>query len=223
MDFSYWINTKDYSTATLIWNGTGCLFWLITYAALVRSIFKKKFVEMPFVIGAGNIAWEFVWSFCYHPTTGKFYALSYQGCFFLDVFIFWMMFKYGAKQIEVPIVKKYFKYILFGLLIIWVPLNYFYVAQGYDTPVCANSGYILSLFISLLYPLLLLRNTPTNFSPTVAWCKFIGTGCVTVSMFLMYPHNYFVQILGASCFVLDFSFSILLTKQLKAQQSGAQI
>lgn len=217
LELSYWINTKDYTTATLIWNGTGCLFWLITYTALIISIFKKKFVEMPFVIGAGNIAWEFVWSFIAHPTTGRFYAMSYQGCFFLDVFIFWMMFKYGAKQIEVPLVKKYFKLVLIGLLIIWLPLNYFYVVQGYDTPVGANSGYILSLFISLLYPLLLLRNTPTNFSPVVAWAKFIGTGCVTVSMFLMYPTNYFVQTLGAACFVLDCSFAILLTRQLKSK------
>ena len=221
MDISYWINTKDYSTATLIWNGTGCVFWLITYAAMIRNIIKKKFVEMPFLIAAGNIAWEFVWSFCWHPTTGRFYALSYQGCFFLDCYIFAMMFKYGHKQIEIPLMKKYFKLILVGLAVIWLPLNYFYVAQGYDTPVGANSGYILSLFISLLYPVLLLRTDVSYFSPTVAWAKWIGTGCVTVSMFLMYPTNYFVQILGGACFILDFCFGILLTRKLKELKSSA--
>ena len=218
-NLDYWINTKDYTPATLIWNGIGCLFWLVTYAAMVRSIIKNKFVEMPFVVAAGNIAWEFVWSFCVHPTTGKFYAMSYQGCFFLDVYIFAMMFKYGHKQIEIPVIKKYFKLILVGLAIIWLPLNYFYVMQGYDTPVGANSGYILSLFISLLYPMLLLRNQVTNFSPVVAWCKFIGTGCVTVSMFLMYPTNYFVQILGGACFFLDCGFAIMLSKKLKEQKN----
>ena len=221
MELSYWINTKDYSTATLIWNGTGCFFWLITYAAMIRSIIKTKFVEMPFLIAAGNIAWEFVWSFCWHPTTGRFYALAYQGCFFLDCYIFWMMFKYGHKQIEIPLMKKYFKLILVGLAVIWLPLNYFYVKQGYDTPVGANSGYILSLFISLLYPVLLLRTDVSLFSPTVAWAKWIGTGCVTVSMFLMYPENYFVQVLGGACFVLDFCFGILLTKKLKELKQKA--
>ncbi len=214
MDVNYWINTKDYTAPQLVWNGVGCLFWVITYAALVIEIRKRKFVEMPFFIAAGNIAWEFVWSVFYHPDTGKLYALSYQGAFLLDVFIFYSIIKYGSKQIEIPEIKKYFTWIVIGLLIIWLPLNYFYVAQGLDTPIGGNSGYILNLIISLLYPMLLLRNNPANFSRVVAWSKFIGTGCITVSMFLIYPKNYFVQTLGASCFVLDLFYSILLTKKL---------
>ena len=71
MDLNYWINTKDYSTPALIWNGVGCLFWVITYAALVKEILKRKYVEMPFFIAAGNLAWEFIWSVFYHPSTGK--------------------------------------------------------------------------------------------------------------------------------------------------------
>ena len=214
MDINYWINTKDYTTAQLAWNGVGCLFWVVTYAALLREIIVRKFVEMPFFIATGNIAWEFVWSFFCHPNTGKLYALSYQGAFALDVFIFYSILKYGSKQVDIPEIKKHFKWIAIGLLIIWLPLNYFYVVQGFDTPIGANSGYILNLIISLLYPMLLLRSNPSDFSKIVAWCKFIGTGCITVSMFLIYPTNYFVQILGAACFVLDFFYSILLTQKL---------
>lgn len=215
LELSYWINTKDYTTSQLIWNGIGCFFWLIVYAALLKNSIKTKFVEMPFVIAAGNIAWEFVWSFCYHPTTGRLYALGYEACFFLDVFIFWLVFKYGAKQIEIPFMKKYFKFILVGLILMWTPLNYLFVYQGFDTPVGANSGYILNLIISMVYPLLLFRTDPKNFSPIVAWGKFLGTGCITVSMFLIYPENYFVQLLGVSCFILDLAFSIVLMKKLK--------
>ena len=101
-------------------------------------------------------------------------------------------------------------YVVYWLLL---PV-YFYVAQGFDTPIGANSGYILNIIISLLYPVLLLSNNAANFSKTVAWCKFIGTACITVSMFLIYPTNYFVQTLGAICFVLDFFYSILLTQKL---------
>ena len=214
MDINYWINTKDYTTAQLVWNGVGCLFWVITYVGLVREIIVRKFVEMPFFIATGNIAWEFVWSVFFHPNTGKLYALSYQGAFLLDVFIFYSILKYGSKQVDIPEIKKHFKWIAIGLLIMWVPLNYFYVAQGFDTAIGANSGYILNLIISLLYPMLLLRSNPANFSKIVAWCKFIGTGCITVSMYLIYPTNHFVQILGATCFVLDFFYSILLTQKL---------
>ena len=215
MDVTYWINTNNYSTSALLWNGIGCLFWVITYAALVIEIRKRKYVEMPFFIAAGNIAWEFIWSFFYHPDTGVLYALSYQGAFLLDVYIFYSMLKYGYKQINIPEIQKHFKLIAVCLFLMWVPLNYFYVKQGFDTPIGANSGYILNLIISLLYPLLLLRGDVKNFSQVVAWCKFIGTGCITVSMFIIYPNNYFVQILGGACFILDLSYSILLKFKYK--------
>ena len=156
MDVNYWINTKDYSTPALVWNVVGCLFWVVTYLALVRGIIKRKYVEMPFFIAAGNIAWEFVWSFIYHPDTGRLYSLSYQCAFLLDVFIFICILKYGDKQIEIPEIKKRFKLIAFGLLIMWLPLNYFFVAQGFDTSIGANSGYILNLIISLLIPSIFL-------------------------------------------------------------------
>ena len=213
-DLNYWINTKDYSTAQLVWNGIGCLFWVVTYAALLREIVVKKYVEMPFFIAAGNLAWEFVWSFFYHPNTGKLFALSYQGAFLLDVFIFYSILKYGYKQISVPEIQKYFKWIAITLLVMWIPLNYFFVTQGFDTAIGANSGYILNLIISLLYPLLLLRSDPKNFSETVAWFKFLGTGCISVSMFLIYPDNYFVHILAVCCFIFDLSYTLLLKRKL---------
>lgn len=218
MDINYWINFKDYTHPQLIWNGVGCLFWVITYAVLVKEIITKQFVEMPFFIALGNVSWEFVWSFFYHPNTGKLFALSYQAAFVLDVFIVASILKYGHKQINIPELKKHFVPLVIGLLIMWLPLNYFFVAQGFDTAIGANSGYILNIIISLLYPLLLLRTKASYFSATVAWCKFIGTGCITVSMFLMYPHNYFVMVLGASCFILDLLYSILLTQKLQQQQ-----
>lgn len=214
-NLDYWINTKDYTTTQLLWNGIGCLFWVITYAALVREILIKKFVEMPFFIATGNLAWEFIWSFFYHPDTGKLFSLSYQGAFLLDVFIFYFILKYGYKQITIPEIQKHFKLIALVLLVMWVPLNYFFVKQGFDTSIGANSGYILNLIISLLYPILLLRSDAKYFSETVAWCKFIGTGCISVSMFLIYPTNYLVHTLAISCFILDLFYAIILKIKLK--------
>ncbi len=205
-----WINTDDYTVSQLVWNGVGCFFWLITYAVILRNSFKKKFVEMPFMIAAGNISWEFVWSFCFHPNTGKFYMIGYQASFFLDVFIFALILRYGAKQIDIPILKKHFRILMIGLLFIWIPLNYFFVDQGFDTAIGANSGYILNLIISLLYPILYWRSDPSNFSKVVSWCRFLGTGFITVSMFLIYPANHLVQVLGIACFVIDLSFTIYL-------------
>ena len=211
MDFNYWINTKDYAVSGLLWNGIGCLFWVITYLALVVRIIKRKYVEMPFFIASGNFAWEFVWSFFFHPNTGRLFSLSYQCAFILDIFIFMSVLKYGNKQIELPEIKRIFKFLATASLIIWLPLNYFFVIQGFDTPIGANSGFILNLIISILYPFLMLRSNVQNFSRIIAWCKWLGTGFITVSMFIFYPNNYFVQTLGISCFVIDLLYAILLT------------
>lgn len=212
MTLSYWINTTDYTLPELLWNGIGCSFWLITYIAIARHSYKTKFVEMPFVIAAGNIAWEFVWGFCFHPDTGRFYVLGYQASFFLDVFIFALVLKYGSKQIEIPIFKNNFKIMMVGLILLWLPLNYFFVAQGFDTPIGANSGYILNLMISMLYPILYFRSDPSKFSRLVSWSRFLGTGCITVSMFLIYPENHFLHVLGIACFGLDLAFTVFLEK-----------
>ena len=82
------INFTEYSTTGLIFNGLGCILWVVTYAVLILEIRKKKFVEMPAYVAGANIGWEFVWSFIYHPNSGLLYALSYQAAFFLDCYIF---------------------------------------------------------------------------------------------------------------------------------------
>lgn len=215
MDIHYWVNTTDYSISQLAWNGIGCLFWLVTYIVIIVNSRKTKFVEMPFVIAVGNISWEFIWSFFYHPNTGKFYVYGYQASFFLDLAIFWMVFKYGSKQIDIPTIKKYFKQILIGLILIWVPLNYFFVKEGFDTLIGANSGYILNLIISLLYPILYFRNNGQLFSRLVSWSRFLGTACISVSMFLMYPNNHFLHTLAIACFIIDLCFTLYLENQHK--------
>ena len=54
------INTQDYPISGLVFNGVGCLFWVVAYAVLVWEIVKRKFVEMPAYIACANIGWEFV-------------------------------------------------------------------------------------------------------------------------------------------------------------------
>ena len=212
----YWINTVDYTFWQLMFNGVGCLFWVITYAVMVKKIIKNKFVEMPWFIACGNLAWEFIWSFFYQPDTGRLFALSYQGAFLLDIFIFIHVVMYGRSQLNLSFLKDNWKLISITCLVSWIPLNYFFVQQGYDTSIGANSGYILNIIISCLYPLLLLRNNAANFSNVIAWCKMLGTGLITVSMFLIYPNNYFIQTLGVLVLLLDCGYIYLL--KIKKQE-----
>jgi hypothetical protein len=171
---------------------------------------KKKFVEMPFFIAAGNITWEFVWSFIYFPDTGKIFALQYQAAFALDCVIFYYVFTYGAAYIKMPEMKRNFKAICIFSLIGWGVLNYFFVADGYDTAIGATSGCILNLVISVMYPIVMIQTGAQYFSTIVAWCKMLGTGLITVSLFFFYPKNHFVQSLGVIILLLDCYYIYLL-------------
>jgi hypothetical protein len=215
MQLNDFFNTTDYSLSQLLWNGIGCFGWLIAYVFIVLNARKHKFIEMPFIIAAGNVSWEFMWSFYAHPDTGLFFKYGYQASFFLDIIIIYYTFKYARNQLQIPLLKKYFHFILLGLIVFWLPLNYFFIKQGFDTPIGANSGYILNLIISFLYIPLYLRNSQFHFSKIVGLSRSLGTALITVSMFLIYPENYFVQVLGVSCFLLDACFCYLLFSNKK--------
>lgn len=208
------INFNDYPVSGLIFNGIGCLFWVVAYAVLVWEIRKKKYVEMPAYVAGANIGWELVWSFFYHPNTGFLFSLSYQAAFLLDCFIFFSILRYGIKQPMPDLIKKNFT--LFAVLnfIFWVFWSYFYRNEGYDTAIGANSGYIINVILSLqcLFLLLQTRET-TRFSMIFAWSRMLGTGLISVSMFIFYPDSQFIQLLGVVCFIIDCTFIFLLWKR----------
>jgi len=216
----YWINTVDFSIPALLTNGIGCIFWVVTYAAMVWDIHKKKFVEMPVFVAAANLAWEFVWSFFYNPETGKLFALSYIGAFFLDVWIFWHVLKYGTKQIsQAPEeIKKLFVPLSVINLIAWGFICYFFVSLGYDDNIGATSGYMLNFMISVLYLVLIFSmKDVSGFSKLVAWGKMLGTGLISVSMFMIFPQNYLIHTLAILCLILDCIYIVILNKRKKAQ------
>lgn len=205
------INFQDYSLIGLIFNGVGCLFWVVAYAVLVREIVKKKFVEMPAYVAGANIGWEFVWSFFYHPDTGLLFSLSYQAAFLLDCFIFYSVLRYGTKQPMNEESRKHFKFFCIANFIFWILFSYTYRHEGFDTMIGANSGYIINVVLSLQCVFLLFQTRDTKeFSMLLAWSRMLGTGLITVSMFIFYPENSFVQLLGVTCLLLDCSFIYVL-------------
>jgi hypothetical protein len=210
-------NTEKFTILELLLKVVGCFFWFLAYVLLARNSFKKKFVEMPFFILAGNFAWEFVWSFIYQSDGGSFFVDGLRICFFLDVFILIMALLYGSKQINIPKLNKHFIWIMLLLVVVFIPLNYFFVKQGYDTPNGANSGFILNFIISISCPILYLRSESKYFSIPFTFFRFIGTAILTVVVFLTHPNNYFVQTLGVGCFIADLAFTIYLIKNRTAE------
>jgi hypothetical protein len=198
------VNRDDYTFAQLAWNGIGCAAWLVAYAALLYNIRRRRFVEMPALVAGANIGWEYVWSFRFKPDTGALFLAMYRGAFFLDLFIFCLLLEHGARQPMPAAMRRHFRPVAFANAVLWGALCYFFTAEGYDTRIGANSGYVINVFLSASYLLNVLRGEdPTLYSPVIAWSKMLGTGAITVSLFLIYDGHEFVKLLGVICAVLD--------------------
>jgi hypothetical protein len=190
----------------------GFLLWGVAYALLVFRIPRQRFVEIPFFAVCGNVTWEFLWGFCWHvemmgETLQWFYRL---GCV-LDFFILACVFRYGAKQVSLPVLKRSFAPMVVASLAGWTAFYWTFRGQGYDLPLGSNSAYAVNVVMSILYINLVLRvRDPEPFSADIGWLKGVGTGMVTVFVYLKYPDNTFVQALGVITALLDGAYLVLL-------------
>jgi len=207
MDWKYLFNTDVYSIPELVLCCTGGAMWAILYVIMLFRIRKYKYVEMPYFVAAGNIAWEFLWAWVFSDLIdlGAAYVFLYRAWFFLDCLIFYYVVRYGSLQTNNPHIKKHFKPIVLGTMLIWMGLIFSFVKSGYDLPLGVNSAYILNLAISVLYILLFMRQRESgDFSKAVAWLKMLGSGVITIAFWTMIPKDsHFEHFAGPVVFVID--------------------
>jgi hypothetical protein len=214
------VNTKDYTILELILFGVGCYMWVVAYGIYIVNIRRGRCLDMAIFGACGNLAWETVWSW-HMPSTdmGLVMLWAYRFWFLFDLYIFWGIMQYGYKQMTTPALRTAFKPMMIITTFFCTALFLAFKVQGYDTPIGANSAFILQDFDSILCLMLLLRKPPgVYFSNAVGWWRSIGTGTNVVFMFLHYPHNYFLQILAASALIVDSTYltiSVLRTRKNK--------
>ncbi|MBI1307513.1 MAG: hypothetical protein GC181_13005 [Bacteroidetes bacterium] len=231
MDWTYYFNTDKYTVAQLVMCALGGAMWAILYILMLLNIRKHKYVEMPYFVAAGNIAWEFLWAWVYadHIDLGAAYVFLYRCWFFFDLFIFSHVFQYGHKQIVNPYVRERFKPILITLVIVWAGLIYSYMLSSLDYPLGVNSAYVLNLIITVLYIQLYMRQWQSGkFLKSVAWLKMLGSGIITVAFWSMInidappnPVQYFEHIAGPVVFVIDCFYIYMIYNWNKPQVDPA--
>lgn len=207
------INWRDYQAWAIILTLTGGLAWIIMYGRIIQGIIKHKYVEMPVFAACGNFAWEFCWSWIFADkvTLGQIFIWSYRVWFLLDIFIIWAVITYGAKQIDIPEVKRHWKMIVPLLVLMWGAFIYTFVLVNKDDLWGAPSAFMLNIFISGLFVLLFLRQrSQRRFSRTQAWCKFVGTTSYSIAYLSFQPDEPNLRALCAIIFVLDLSYLFLL-------------
>ncbi|MBD3223132.1 MAG: hypothetical protein GF313_00270 [Caldithrix sp.] len=217
------INLELYTPLEFFFYFTGFFLWGVLYVILMRNIIKYKFVEMPFIVAAGNIAWELLYSFVFEMDMGYLLTWLYRIGTLVDVFIFIMVLRYGHKQItHLKGVEKYFRPMVVLIFLGWGILFYFYRSQGLDNSLGTISAIQLNMVISALYIVLILsRPTLYGMSYAIAWLKMLGTGLVTVFLFLHFPDNHFIQTMGIFVFIVDNIYIYMFAQRRKAEKKIA--
>lgn len=218
------LNLKDYTPLELFLFGFGCYLWAVVYGICIWNIRKHKFIEVPIFAACGNIGWEFTWSFLLATNMGPLMQWCYQLWFFFDLFIFYAVLRYGWKQVQTERLRPYLPPILVFIAVAHAAAFYFMGISGLDTPIGANSAFLLNLTLSILYIFLIIRQTDVSrFSMWIAWGKMIGTGTNTVFMniYLPYADNHFLHFLSIMTTTLDCVYIFLLWRMKKQARQAA--
>lgn len=219
-----WLNTTDYTPFELILFGLGCFGWVVSYVAILRRVQKNRFLEIPAGAVVANVAWEFLWGFTFTTSMGMVFAWGYRIWFFLDLFIVYMLFKYGWKQADIPVIARSFNAASAFGIACWLVALYYFIRGGYDTSYGAISGYILNVMMSALYLVLIAKqsNNPQYFSEVVAWSKMLGTALLSVFNFMVRPDDHLLMTLYVATLVLDVAY-IVAVRTLRGRAVPARI
>jgi hypothetical protein len=200
-----------YSGAEIFWYIGGFLVWTPAYVAVIVIAWRERRLEIPAIAAVGNITWEFIWGFVYKVDMGWGLQLVYQLAFVLDCFILYNVFRYGALQTSNALVRRLFPYLAVGLIAGWAAFYLGLHGGHYDLPLGSVSAYLLNLAESAIYLWVgLTILDPRQQSPTVAWSKGLGTGMVSVFVFLRYDDNDFVKVLAVLVGVIDLGYFVAL-------------
>jgi hypothetical protein len=210
------LDTRLYSPWEIFWYVGGFLAWTPAYVAIILRAVKRKQLEIPVVAAVGNVTWEFLWGFFFHVDMGWGLQWIYRGAFIMDLPILIYVYLYGAKQSGTPLVRQWFPLINSAIVAGWVAFHITMKNSGYDLPLGSVSAYAVNVVESGAYLWfgMTLAN-PRDLSMTVAWSKFIGTGMVTVFIFMVFYGNPFVRCLAIIVTVLDISYTVVLHNRIR--------
>jgi hypothetical protein len=212
---NYWLNTAKYSSAELVLFGIGAFFWLLCYVFVIRGIIKYKYVGISASVVGANIAWEFLWAFVFRQDMGMVIQIGYYGWFALDVFIVYSMFKYGHKQVHQE-AHKHFKLFFAYSILAWTLVLYFFIKEGYDNSIGANSAYAIQLLISASCLGMMLRSPlEKGISYIAAWSRMLGSLFCGIMCIIHWPENHLILMMVILFMLIDIFYLWTATKNLK--------
>lgn len=189
------------------------IFWIMAYYLIIYKGFKDKSFGMPLIAVAGNISWEFIFSFIYPQTGAPHGAMQLPvniAWFFLDIIIVFQYIKYGKKDF----LKQYPAWMFIPTILISIitalGLEFFIINEFNDT-LGIYTAFSANLVISITFiQMFFKRNSSKGQSIYIGISKMLGT---FFSYFMVQPYvpdSKLIILLWLLCFVFDLFYCVLI-------------
>lgn len=227
-DFIAWleknVNLAEYPPTQLMFLGFGFIFWALAYYYVIKGIRKYKIVEIPMIVVALDIAWEFDWAFMLENDLSWIFSVGCAIWFFMDLYININTLRYGKKLVTNKWIKSnYFKIYVF-ILISGLIITYSMKTNAEDNGIGIVSAYLINILISSLY-IYQLFNYPELRGKGLSWqvavLKFLGTGSITLAVYIHWNHNMFLISMCTVVLLMDILY-LYLYKNYKPETIQAE-
>ncbi len=215
------INLGDYPPIQVFFLTLGTFFWIVVYRDTILNMRRYKLVEIPMIVAALDLSWEFCWGFLLENDYAPFFKWACIVWFFMDAYINYYTLKHGTKLVTNSWIKKNYLLIYLFILIGGGFITYFMRYTHQDDGIGAISAFFINLVISSTYIYQLLTYPHyryQEFSYRIAWAKFLGTGFIALGCALHYPDNHFLHTMSGMVFIMDMVYIYLFKTYVPENQ-----
>jgi hypothetical protein len=223
------LNTSAYTALQLSVLLFGHLSWSVLYLIVLRNVRRHGVVEIPAAAVAANFAYVTVWGVLHQTNLGSLFVWLNRGAVLIEagaVLIEGAVFLYvllnGAKHVRLPEVRRWFKPGMILSYLCWLLMIATFVRQQYDLPSGLISGFIVSMFMSVLYVVIEMTEIDADqYSLVAGWAKLCGNGGGALFCVLAYPGQRFLWTICIITVVLDVIYLLLFRQRRDAAPSRA--
>jgi hypothetical protein len=197
------------------------IFWIITYAYVIRQGLLDRITAMPFLALVMNITWEFLFTFVY-PSVGGIMQETINGFWFAaDIAILAIFLKYWRADYPKHLPESYFWPMVVFAVAMVTPVMVATVSVFGRENGSVYTAYIDNLVMSVLFlSMLLRRGDRRGQSMWIAWGKLLGTLTASISQYLYDPSNVLWLVIYIEILILDALYVFLLSKAPRYQRAS---
>ncbi|GLE54526.1 transmembrane-type terpene cyclase [Mycobacterium montefiorense] len=200
------------------------IFWIITYACVIRQGLLDRASAMPFLALAMNITWEFLFTFVYPSVGGVMQEVINLIWFAADIAILAVFLKYWRSDYPKSLPEVYFWPAFVVTFVMVAPMMIATVSVFGRESGSVYTAFVDNLVMSALFlSMLIRRGDRRGQSMWIAWGKLLGTLTASISQYLYTPGNVLWLVIYVEILVLDVLYVVLLSKAPRYQRDEARV